>query len=76
MKDSTRRAIRSSIDTLIAGTVVAVAAVPLLGLEPARGAAIVATLTAANAFISKVKNTLEDSGVLTPVLKGDPPSGG
>lgn len=67
MKDSTRRALRSALHTVIA---LAASAPALLADLPdsVKGASIIGAVT----FVSKLVNVLEDRGILPALGKSDP----
>lgn len=84
LNDSTRRAIRTGIDSVVAllvtlGAVAAALAsmgeqVELFGVDPGQILSVGAVLAAVTVAVNKVKNALEDTGFIPPLLKA-PPAG-
>jgi len=74
---STRRAIRTAFDVALGVAAILLIVVPSLsefGVNPDSEAAILGMVVAATAVASKVRNKLEDLGVIRAVLKSDPPA--
>ncbi|MFC0622804.1 hypothetical protein [Kribbella deserti] len=72
---STRRAIRTGFDVALGTLLVLTVIVPSLsdfGVSSDDEAKVFALVVAATALVSKVRNALEDLGVLPAVLKADP----
>jgi hypothetical protein len=75
VNDSTRRAIRTLLD-LIPGVIAALLVmVPVLGLSAAKVATVSGFLGAVIVAAAKVRNALEDAGVIPALLKAPPSSG-
>ena len=84
--DSTRRAIRTALDTALAFLIALGAGAAILatqvddfaifGATPGQFAAIGAVIVALTAAVNKVKNSLEEAGVIPAVLKGPAPAAG
>ena len=75
MNDSTRRAIRTVLD-LVPGVVAALLVmVPVLGLPAAKVAAVSGFLGAVIVAAAKIRNTLEDAGIIPALLKAPASSG-
>lgn len=68
--DSTRRAIRTAFDVVPAFLAAVMILVPVLGLSAATVAAVGGFVGAATLALTKVRNALEDAGVIRPRLKG------
>lgn len=69
MKDSTKRALRTAYQVVVALIVVAPLLATVLADTPM--AAQIGTFAAAVAVVSKVVNALEERGVIPAWLKGD-----
>jgi hypothetical protein len=71
--DSTRRALRTALHTLVAAAPVILVVVPALHLPPGPLAAVGGALVTAAGLVSKAVNVLEDRGLLPAWLKGSSP---
>lgn len=75
MTDSTRRAIRGAFD-FVPGLVAALLVlVPVIGLEAKEVASVTVFLGAVVAACAKLRNALEDAGVIPAILKAPPSPG-
>lgn len=75
MTDSTRRAIRTALDLIPAILAALLVLVPVLGLDAetvAKAGAVIGAITLA---LAKIRNALEDAGLIPALLKA-PASGG
>lgn len=72
LNDSTRRSLRTAFDVAVAVLAVATVVVPLLGSFGVSTENVIAwtgMVATATAVVSKVRNKLEDLGILPAVLK-------